>query len=85
MAMYVYKYVFNKHVIGWWFGRGSGADSGINYRGVPCIGIGSEDPQGPQRVQDSAQWGKGAESSWSSWELGIWGAYNHNEYKKNVN
>ena len=28
MAMFVYKYVFNKHVIGWW-GGGSGADLGI--------------------------------------------------------
>ena len=40
MAMCVCKYVFNKHVIGWGEGRGSGADLGIYYRGAPCIGEG---------------------------------------------
>ena len=34
-----------------------GADPGISVGGAPWIGEGSDDRQGPQRVQGSARWG----------------------------
>ena len=37
----------------------SSADSGIYYRGEPCICEGSGDHLGPLRVQGNAQWGGG--------------------------
>ena len=41
MAMCVYDYVFDLHVIG---GGDQGAYSGIYFRGAPCIGEGSGEP-----------------------------------------
>ena len=48
MSIYVYKYLFNKHMLeGGGGGRGkSGADSVINLRGAPYIGDGSGDNLG---------------------------------------
>ena len=52
MAMCVCKYVFNKHVIGWG-GGGSGADSGIYYRGATYFGERSGDRlAGPGQRQE---------------------------------
>ena len=53
MSMCVYKYLYNEHMIqGCWGGGGkSGADSEIYYRGAHCIGEGSGENLGSQRVQ----------------------------------
>ena len=47
----------------WWGGRGgekrkdkSGADSGIYFRGAPCIGEGSGDHLGPSRSRAATIW-----------------------------
>ena len=49
IAMCVYKYVFNKHMLkgGGGGGGGASADSGINFRGAPCNGEESGDCLGP--------------------------------------
>ena len=51
-------YVFDKHVIEWGGGEKrsgkSGADSGIYFSGAPCIGEGTGDRQGLQRVQEGS-------------------------------
>ena len=65
MAMCVYKYVFNKHVIyggdgGGGGGGGPGADSGIYYRGASCIGEGFGGLLGPEWGQGGAKGGGGS-------------------------
>ena len=72
MAMCVYKYVFNKHVIGCGGGEWSGVDSGIYYRGRPVFARGrgaAYVPSGSKAVPKGG--GARTESSCSFCELGI--------------
>ena len=80
MAMCVYKYVFNKHV------KGEVGEARIQVfiiEGRPVLARGRGNAYVPCGSR-AAPKGGGArtESSWSFWELGIWGAYNHNDNMK---
>ena len=55
MAMFVYKYVFNKHVIGWWWGGDEARIQIFIIEGRPVLARGQRTPF----VQGSAQGGKG--------------------------
>ena len=84
MAMCAYRYVLNKHVIGWGGGEARIQEFIIEKRPVLVMGRGiTYVPSGSRAAPKRG--GARTESSWSFWEWGIWGAYDHNDYMKRRN